>query len=305
MDRTSALELALAATRRGVASSKLSARIRREGLAALQENFLSLPTEVQEAVRVEAVEVAEKGVYAVLWGTSEYPGLLRLILNAPVALFCLGRPSLLSAPGVGICGARNVSDDGLRAAAVCGQVAARQGLSAISGYARGVDMVTHAAALNAGGVTVIVLPEGINHFRVKPGEFREAWDTERVLIVSQFAPKQTWSTGNAMTRNSVIIGLSLGLVVVEAGETGGTLAAGMRALELDRQVLTLEFADTPRGNQILLERGAVSVYNKTELASFFDELHYVGEQPNRAKRELHGQYAMISDPRSGPPEAEW
>jgi DNA processing protein len=51
-------------------------------------------------------------------------------------------------------------------------------------------------------------------------------------VVSQFSPTQPWTTGGAMTRNSVVIGLGLALVVVEAGETGGTLAAGKRAFEL-------------------------------------------------------------------------
>jgi DNA processing protein len=82
-----------------------------------------------------------------------------------------------------------------------------------------------------------------------------------------------------MTRNNIIIGLSIALVVVEAGETGGTLAAGKRALKLGRPVIALEFARTPRGNLILVESGAVAARDKIELGSFLHEIQYVADEP--------------------------
>jgi DNA processing protein len=153
----------------------------------------------------------------------------------------------------------------LRAAAVCGEAATDQGLAAVSGYARGVDMATHVSALSSGGSTIIVLPEGINHFRVKRGPIASVWNPERAIVVSQFSPRRPWSAGNAMTRNDVIIGLSQALVVVEASDKGGTLAAGVRALQLNRRVFALEFSETPRGNTELIRRGAVSVGSRAEL----------------------------------------
>jgi DNA processing protein len=68
-----------------------------------------------------------------------------------------------------------------------------------------------------------------------------------------------------MTRNNVIIGLSLALIVIEASDKGGTLAAGARALKLNRRVLALEFTENPRGNAELIRRGAISVPNRAEL----------------------------------------
>jgi DNA processing protein len=198
------------------------------------------------------------------------------IRNAPPALFYMGPPELLNAPGIGMCGSRNVTEEGLNAAAACGEVAARQGLTVVSGYARGVDMATHVSALAAEGTTVIVLPEGITRFRVKRGAFADVWDPERALVVSQFSPTRPWSAAAAMTRNTVIIGLSLALVVVEASEKGGTLAAGTTALDLNRRVITLEFAQTPPGNSVLLRRGAIPVSTRTELS---DRLAQVVSNP--------------------------
>jgi len=97
-----------------------------------------------------------------------------------------------------------------------------------------------------------------------------------------------------MTRNGVIIGLSLALVVVEAGETGGTLAAGKRALELGRRVIALEFTDTPRGNKMLLDRGAVAAADKTELSDFLNALRFVAEEPVRPN-EVDPQELLIPE----------
>jgi len=201
----------------------------------------------------------------VLLGSPEYPYLLSRVRTAPPFLFYLGGADLLTAQGIGMCGSRNASDEGLRAAEACGEVATQQGLTVVSGYARGVDTATHVSALSSGGSTVIVLPEGINHFRVKRGPVADVWNEERVLVVSQFSPGRPWSAGNAMARNNVIIGLSLALVVVEASEKGGTLAAGTKALQLNKPVLTLEFAMNPRGNAELIRQGAISIRNRTEL----------------------------------------
>jgi DNA processing protein len=75
-----------------------------------------------------------------------------------------------------------------------------------------------------------------------------------------------------MTRNNVIIGLSLALIVVEAGDKGGTLAAGTKALQMNRRVFTLEFAQTPRGNADLVRHGAVPISSRAHLFKMLDRL---------------------------------
>jgi DNA processing protein len=292
MDNITKLGFAIAATRRGPVT-KLSVQAQRSGLGVFAEAFDHLHPDERCDARREAEELSSRGVLALLRGTNEYPALLDLIRNAPPALFCQGNISLLSGPGIGVCGSRNASDEGLRASIACGQAAASQGIVSISGYARGVDMATHTSTLEAGGHTIIVLPEGIDNYRVKRGDFERVWDPDRALVVSQFSPTQPWSTGAAMARNTVIIGLGLALVVVEAGEKGGTFAAGKRALELNRRVIALEFTKTPRGNSILLDRGAVAVRNKLELSSSLNELRYVNEGPRRCNADRDAQAALM------------
>lgn len=291
MDHLTKLELAIAATRYG-SLGKINTQLRRRGVGVLEERIEQLDSASRRQLRAVAEDLLSRDVTAVLRETSEYPRLLDQVSNAPPVLFCSGQLSLVSAPGIGICGSRKVSDEGLRAASICGSVAVSQDLVSVSGYARGVDMATHVSALESGGATIIVLPEGINHFRVKR-EIASVWDPSRVLVVSQFSPTQTWNAGGAMTRNSVIIGLSLALVVVEAGERGGTLSAGQRALELGRRVIALQFSDMSPGNAMLVENGAIAVSDPAELSSFLHELRYVADEPTRSGFAQRHQDALI------------
>lgn len=169
-----------------------------------------------------------------------------------------GTKRLLGQPAIGICGSRHATDEGLRAAQACAEDAAKAGFVVVSGYARGVDTRAHLASLRSAGNTVMVLAEGIERFRWR----REYADTgcldgRRVTVLSQVSPRQTWTVGAAMARNATIMGLSRALVVVEAGETGGTLAAGREGLAAGRPVVVLDLAGTESpGNRILAAEGA-------------------------------------------------
>ena len=116
----------------------------------------------------------------------------------------------------------------------------------------------------------MVLAEGINRFRIRGGEFEELWDPERVLVVSQFAPDQRWFVSGAMARNAVISDLSKALVVVEAGLTGGTLAAGQYALGRGQTVLALQLFEEPTGNNLLIADGAKVIRSRQHLEAALD-----------------------------------
>jgi DNA processing protein len=88
---------------------------------------------------------------------------------------------------------------------------------------------------------------------------REAWDWERALVISQFDPQAIWRSYQAMTRNAVIMGLSCAMIVVEAGEKGGTRAAGEEALKLRIPLFAVDYGfdeTVAPGNRALIARGA-------------------------------------------------
>ncbi|MGW4209429.1 DNA-processing protein DprA [Lentzea sp. NPDC004789] len=231
-----------------------------------------------QAERDEAAETAERlwnqGYAALLCDDPQYPDRLRRFAGAPPALFCQGDIDLLSTVSVAVCGSRAAGDNGLRAARACGEEAARFGVTVVSGYAKGVDTESHLAVLRAGGSTVAVLAEGVDHFRLKvPYRELSADVARRLLVVSQFPPRQRWTAGAAMTRNQVITGLSHAVVVIEAGESGGTMKAGEVALRGERPLLVLDGrSGSFPGNERLIAAGGHRVTTRAELADQFRRL---------------------------------
>ena len=202
----------------------------------------------------------EKGVRILSILEERYPSRLRVALGAkaPPLLLVLGNEKLLEQPAVGFCGSRKASEKGLATAADCADQLAREGVNVVSGYAAGVDMAGHRAALKAGGVTTIVLCEGILRFTVKR-ELRDLWDWDRVLVLSEFLPGVPWSVRNAMQRNRTICALSDAMILIESGATGGSMEAGKECLRMGIPLFTPVYEGMPEaavGNQVLLKQGA-------------------------------------------------
>jgi DNA processing protein len=205
-------------------------------------------------------ELENSGVHLLSTVDDEYPASLKIGLKkkAPPLLYCRGNRKLLSKMSVGFCGSRKASEKGIETARDCAEQLAQSGLNVVSGYAAGVDITTHRAALAAGGTTVFVLPEGILHFRIKQ-EIKDLWDWERVAVISQFEPWLPWSVQNAMSRNAVICGLANAMVLIEAGTTGGSIAAGRTCLEMEKPLFAPVYESMPEsaaGNRLLLKTGA-------------------------------------------------
>jgi len=178
-----------------------------------------------------------------------------------------------------MCGARKASGTGLRAARACASVAAQAGLVVVSGNAAGVDSEAHLGALEGGSSTILIIPEGALHYRARRSDALGDVD-DRVLVVSQFPPRQPWLVGGAMARNTLIAGLGEALVVIEAGSEGGTLNAGKQALRMGRPVIALEFESvpTPPGNAILHAQGATRLRRPSDLPDTLAALRGIGDR---------------------------
>lgn len=200
-------------------------------------------------------------IHIISKGDDAYPLSLseKLGSKAPDKLYCMGNLALLQKKSVGFCGSRNASEKGLEAADDCSQQAAASDVVVVSGNAAGVDFHAHLEALKAGGETILVLPEGINSFNIRK-PFRKHWDWSRALVVSQFEPDTPWRSYHAMARNKVILGLSCAMIVIEAGDRGGTLDAGKSTLEVNMPLFVARYADAgeqAKGNEILISLGGI------------------------------------------------
>ncbi len=186
-----------------------------------------------------------------------WPEPLRHIDNPPTELFAEGRLELLdSRPRIAIVGTRTPSPYGRAQAARYAYAFARAGACVVSGLARGVDSVAHAAALDAGGDTLAVLGSGL----------RQAWPagalTERVrregCLLSEYPPDTGPRRGHFPLRNRILSGLSIAVVVIEAAYRSGSLITARWAIEQGREVFALPGrVDQPmaRGCHRLLTEG--------------------------------------------------
>jgi DNA protecting protein DprA len=217
--------------------------------------------QANEESAIQLSDLLERhNVLAVAIDDPFYPEQLRDRLGdkAPPVLFMAGSTHLLHGRAVGFCGARDASEESLRYAGRLAAILAKRSVLIVSGHAQGTDETAHRAALETGGGTVLVLPEGILHFRPRPS-LAGLLSDDQFLVVSEFPPKLPWSVGNAMLRNRTICGLVEALVVVEAGTSGGTWEAGQEALRLGIPLFVFDFANPPstaNGNALLVRKGA-------------------------------------------------
>ena len=207
-----------------------------------------------------AQELEDHEVQILVRGMEPYPNRLCDVLgsNAPPVLFVLGDLSVLSRNAVGFCGARSASEKGIRVASESARQLAEQDVNVVSGYAKGVDLAAHKAAMEAGCVTTIVLAEGILHYRPKR-EVKSLLDQHNHLVVSEFLPRLPWSGRNAMQRNKTIIGLSDAIICIESGMKGGTYAAAESTLALGLPLFVADYAqpaESAAGNQHFISQGA-------------------------------------------------
>ena len=146
-------------------------------------------------------------------GSPSYPARVCEALKTPPDLRVIGDMALLERAAIGICGSREASEDAREWAQRFGRAAARYGLVIVSGYARGVDRNAHYGALDAGGATIAVLPEGIGNYTLA-SELADIADDTNLLVASMFSDDTPWKTWHAMERNKIIVALSQALCAI-------------------------------------------------------------------------------------------
>ncbi len=201
--------------------------------AALVERMRNL-----DPVQIGA-SMDDMGVDMIMWGEPGYPLQLQHIHNPPQILYVRGRAELGSEPGLAVVGSRRATQYGRKNAREFSAQLAAQGLTIVSGLARGIDSQAHQGALDAGGNTISVLGSGINIIYPRENAPLYQQICERGLVVSEF-PWDTPPLANHFPmRNRIISGLSLGVLVVEAQQKSGALITVDFALEQGREVFAI------------------------------------------------------------------
>ncbi len=190
---------------------------------------------------------------------ARFPSRLAEVPGAPATLHVRGALVGADALAVAIVGSRRATPYGLEVAETLAADLAARGVTIVSGLARGIDSAAHRGALRVGGRTLAVLGSGVDVIYPPENRRLAAEIAERGALISQFAPGTPPLPQNFPTRNEVIAGLSLAVVVVEAAEKSGSLITARLAAELGREVLAVPgriTAPESRGANRLIQDGA-------------------------------------------------
>src|SRR3989449_1529836 len=229
--------------------------------------------DLHEKAEREIEQVRRLGGDILILDDGVYPSLLREIYDPPIVLYVKGAwDQCLDQPCVAIVGSRRCSTYGQNAALMLARDLAQRGVTVVAGFASGIDAAAHRGALEGGGRSVAVLGTGIDRFY--PRDHKKLSDEilERGgSLVSQFPLATPPVSENFPYRNRIISGLSLGVVVVEAAESSGSLITARLAIEQNREVFAVPGNITSRNsfgtNYLIKGAGAKLVQQWQDIAA--------------------------------------
>jgi DNA processing protein len=218
---------------------------------------------------VELARLDEQGIRLLVWDSPGYPRYLREVPNPPPLLYVQGDLLEVDQWAIAVVGTRRLTTYGKQVTRdlVAGLV--RSNVTIVSGLAKGIDSIAHQVAVELGGRTIAVLGSGLDH--IYPAENRSL--ARRIAdgkgaVISEYALGVKPDAKNFPPRNRVISGLSLGVVVVEAGYPSGALITADFALEQNREVFAVPGninSLASKGTNRLIQQGAKLVLSVEDI----------------------------------------
>lgn len=202
---------------------------------------------------------------------AKYPTLLRETPHPPKGLYVRGNASLLADDvfRIGVVGTRKLTRYGEEVTEKLTTDLVSAGFIIVSGMALGVDSVSHKTTINCGGKTIAVLGCGIDVI-YPSANTHLYWDIVKNggCIVTEFPPRYRTTTAEFTSRNRIISGLSLGVVVTEGAERSGTMITASYAAQQGREVFAVPgpiTSEVSLGTARLIQQGAKLVINVSDI----------------------------------------
>ena len=235
-------------------------------------------------------ELLEKeGVFVLAVFDENYPSLLKEIHSPPFLLYYRGNIDCLKIPSIAVVGSRKYSPYGKQVAEKFSYDLAKAGLCIVSGLALGIDAIAHTGALEAQGKTIAVLGSSIDDASIHPRtnfEIAQQIISSGGLLLSEFPVPTPPSVGTFPVRDRIMAGLTLGTLVIEAAENGGSLITPFHALEFNREVFAVPgsiYSPQSFGTNALIKKGAKMV---TSIMDILEELRLEVAQERQPDLEL-------------------
>jgi len=238
--------------------------------SGLDRGSINAITSWRDKVSLEAEmeKLEHYGVRALTWHDPDYPSRLKEIYDYPPVLYVRG--SLLPEDEwcLAVVGTRRATVYGKQVTEEIVADLAQSRITIVSGLARGIDSVAHNITLDNGGRGIAVFACGLDI--VYPAE--NANLARRIMqqgaLISEYPLGTRPRAENFPRRNRIMSGLSLGVLVVEAGETSGAMITARLALEQNREVFAIPgsiLSPVSRGTNRLIQEGAKLVSHYTDI----------------------------------------
>ena len=238
------------------------------------EKLLSVPLTKAESIWARC---RREGIRVAAFGDPGYPARLKNIQDPPPVIYWKGAEmSIDREVCIAMVGTRHTSAYGADIASRLGYGLARSGAVVVSGGAVGIDTAAHMGALAAQGRTIAVLGCGICYPYLKKNQTMREKICERGALVSEYPPDEPPVPYYFPVRNRIISGLSLGTVVVEAGQKSGSLITATRALEQGRDLFSVPgsiLSPTSNGTKHLIQNGAKPVTNIKDILEEYCQIY--------------------------------
>lgn len=238
--------------------------------AGLSLKLIERLVAVREKVDLSLVwdQTQAKDIQVLTWLDEAYPQRLKEIEQPPPVLYLRGELLPEDTWAVAIVGTRRVTPYGRQVTEEIASFLAANGITIVSGLARGIDSLAHSSALKAGGRTLAVLGCGVD--RIYPPENRQLVEQmlERGALLSDYAPGTPPEASNFPPRNRIISGLSMAVVVIEAGKTSGALITAEFAADQGREVFAVPgniLAPQSKGTNKLIQQGAHPLLSASDI----------------------------------------
>lgn len=267
----------------------------------------------RDLARAEKImETCRRRGYGILTpADASYPKRLLRIFNPPLALYLRGElPDIDEEVAITVVGPRRATEGGVQAAYRMAGALARAGCLLVSGGAMGIDGAAHKGALDAGGKTIAVLGGGLDHPYPKGNAELRKEIAGHGCLLSEYPPGSEPLAFHFPVRNRILAGLSLGVVVVEAGERSGALLTAGHALDQGKDIFVMPGdVGSPQhvGSNRLLRDGAIPLLSPLDILEEYAagyphklDVRSAMEAENREKEKLHSTADVPPKPTKSP-----
>ena len=237
-------------------------------------------------IDIELEKLEKSNVQAFTYHDSGYPERLKEIYDYPPLIYIKGELIPEDAWCISVVGTRKATVYGRQVTEEIVEDLARNKITVVSGLARGIDTIAHNCALKAGGRTAAIFACGVDTIYPAENADLSRRISENGALISEYPLGAKPRPDNFPRRNRIMSGMSLGVLVIEAGESSGAIITAHMATEQDREVFAVPgsiLSPMSRGTNALIQEGAKLVRNCNDI---LEELNLTVSEQQLGMKEI-------------------